>query len=101
MFIVDWVNVKTSWESSLWTVDEVTQLLSNKNLKETLGKNKLELSKLLEELNSLSFLTGDLGPSTAYDRGSSDQKISRPLFHSKLGYLWRFQGVKVSPKNTP
>ena len=32
-------------------VDEVTQLLSNKNLKESLGKNKLELSKLLKELN--------------------------------------------------
>ena len=47
-------------------VDEVTQLLSNKNLKEILGKNKLELSKLLEKLNSL-FFAGDLGPSTAYD----------------------------------
>ena len=68
-------------------VNEVTQLLSNKNLKETLGKNKLVRSKLLEELNSLFLLVRDLGPSTAYDRGSSNQKISRPLFHSKLGYL--------------
>ena len=49
-------------------------------LKETLGKNKLELSKLLEELNSLFlFLAGDLGLSMAYDRSSSDQKISTPL----------------------
>jgi len=43
------VNVKTSWESSLWMVDKVTQFLYNKNLKETLGKNKLERCKLLEE----------------------------------------------------
>ena len=35
-------------------VDEVTQLLSNKNLKEIVGKNKLVRSKLLEKLNSLS-----------------------------------------------
>ena len=66
------MNVKTSWESSLWMVDEVTQLLSNKNLKETLGKNKLEHNKLLEELNSLFLLAGDLSPSTAYNRCSSD-----------------------------
>jgi len=51
------VNVTISWESFLWTVDEVTQLLSNKNLKETLGKNKLELSKLLEEFFSFVFLS--------------------------------------------
>jgi len=60
-------------------VDEVTQLLSNENLKETLGKNKLELSKLLEELNSLSFLARDLGLSTASDQSSSDQKFLTPL----------------------
>ena len=56
------MNVKTSWESSLWMVDEVTQLLSNKNLKETIGKNKLVRSKLLEELNSLFLLDRDLCP---------------------------------------
>ena len=89
LVFVDRVNVNTSWESSLWTVDEVTQLLSNKNLKETAGKNKLVCNKLLEELNSLFLLAGDLGPSTAYNRSSSDQ-IFRPLFHSKLGYLYRF-----------
>ena len=54
-------------------VNEVTQLLSNKNLKETLGKNKLLRSKLLEELNSLFLLAGDLGPSTAYNQSSSHQ----------------------------
>ena len=73
------MNVKTSWESSLWMVVEVTQLLSNKNLKETLGKNKLERSKLLEELNSLFLLAGDLDPSTAYNRSSSDQNFLTPL----------------------
>ena len=41
-------------------MDEVTQLLPNKNLKENLGKNKLELSKLLEEFILLYFLAGDL-----------------------------------------
>ena len=61
------MNVRTSWESSLWMVDEVTQLLSNKNLKEIVGKNKFVRSKLLEKLNSLFFLTRDLGPSTAYN----------------------------------
>ena len=54
-------------------VDEVTQLLSNKNLKETVGKNKLVRSKLLEELISLFLFAGDLGPSMAYNRSSSDQ----------------------------
>ena len=54
-------------------VDEVTQLLSNKNLKEIVGKNKLVRSKLLEKLNSLFFLGRDLGPSTAYNRSPSDQ----------------------------
>ena len=57
-------------------VNEVTQLLSNKNLKETVGKNKLVRSKLLEELNSLFLLAGDLGPSTAYNQSSSDQTFS-------------------------
>ena len=60
-------------------VNEVTQLLSNKNLKETVGKNKLVRSKLLEELNSLFLLAGDLGPSTAYNQGSSDQIFLTPL----------------------
>ena len=36
-------------------MNEVTQLLSTKNLKEIVGKNELVRSKLLEELNSLSF----------------------------------------------
>ena len=47
------MNVRTSWESSLWIVDEVTQLLSTKDLKEIVGKNELVRSKLLEEYNSL------------------------------------------------
>ena len=81
------MNVKTSWESSLWMVDEVTQLLSNKNLKETVGKNKLVRSKLLEKLYSPFLLAGDLGPSTAYNGSSSNQISPPPLFHSKLGYL--------------
>jgi len=55
-------------------VDEVTQLMSNKNLKETVGKNKLVHNKLLEELNSLFLLAGDLGPSTTDNQSSSDQK---------------------------
>ena len=53
-------------------VDEVTQLLSNKSLKETVGKNKLVRIKLLEELNSIFLLARDLGPSTVYNRSSSD-----------------------------
>ena len=36
--------------------DGVTQLLSTKNLKEIVSKDWLVRSKLLEELNSLSFL---------------------------------------------
>jgi len=60
-------------------VDEVTQLLSNKSLKETIGKNKHVRSKLLEELNSLFLLTGDSGPSKAYNRSSYDQNLSTPL----------------------
>jgi len=49
LFSVDRVNVRTSWESSLWIADGVTQLLSTKNLKEIVGKDKLVHSKLLEE----------------------------------------------------
>ena len=60
-------------------VNEVTQLLSNKNLKETLGKNKLLRSKLLEELNSLFLLARDLGPSTTNNGSSSDQIFLTPL----------------------
>ena len=55
MFFVDRVNVRTAWESSLWMVNEVTQLLANKNLKEIVGNNELVRSKLLEKLNSLFF----------------------------------------------
>ena len=54
------MNVKTSWESSLWIADGVTQLLSTKNLKEIVGKDKLVRSKLLEELNSLFLFSGGL-----------------------------------------
>jgi len=71
-------------------VDEVTQLLSNKNLKETIGKNKLVRSKLLEELNSLftfcwrSWPFYNLQPKFFWP----DHFFAyRPLFHSKLGYL--------------
>ena len=86
MFSVDRVNVMIFWEYSLWTVDEVTQLLPNKNLKETLGKNKLELSKLLEEFTLLYFSAGDSGLSKAYNQSISAKNF-RPLFHSRLGYL--------------
>ena len=72
------MNVKTSWESSLWMVDEVTQFLSTKDLKEIVGKNELVCSKLLEELNSLFLLAGDLSPSTAYNRSSSNQIFFDP-----------------------
>ena len=55
MFFIDRVNVKTFWEPSLWMVDEVTQLMSTKNLKEIVGKNELVRSRLLEEYKTLSF----------------------------------------------
>jgi len=54
------VNVTISSESSLWIADELAHLLSNKNLKETLDKNKLVRSKLLEELSAL-FCLSQLG----------------------------------------
>ena len=92
------MNIKTSWESSLWMVDEVTQLLSNKNLKETLGKNKLVCSKLLEELNSLFRLARDLGPSTAYNRSSSDQRIFRPPSIANWVIYKGFRGLKCPLK---
>ena len=65
-------------------VDEVTQLLSNKSLKETIGKNKHVRSKLLEELNSLFLLAGDSGPSKAYNWSSSDQTFPTHLNKSSL-----------------
>ena len=82
------MNVTIFWESSLWIVDEVT-LLSNKNLKETLDKNKLELSKLLEEFTLLYFSAGDSGLSKAYNQSSSDQKFlpQNLPFSSRLNYL--------------
>ena len=67
-------------------MDEVTQLLSNKNLKETLGKNKLELNKLLEEFYSFVFLSWRFWSLSGYNQNSSDQNF-RPLFNSKLSYL--------------
>jgi len=45
------------WEFSLWTVDEVTQLISNEKSQRDLGKNKLELCKLLKEFYSFVFLS--------------------------------------------
>ena len=92
MFFVDRVNVRTFWESSLWMVDEVTQLLSNKNLKEIVGKNKLVRSKLLEELNSLFLLTRDLGFFTAYNRSSSDQIFSDPSSIANWAIYRGFRG---------
>ena len=86
MFFVDRVNGKTSWESSLWIVDEVTQFLSNKNLKEIVGKNKL-VRRLLKKLKSLFFLARDLGPSTLTTEVLLTKDFSQPLFYSKLGYL--------------
>ena len=44
-------------QSSLRIMGGVAQLLSNKNLKETWGKIKLVLSKLLEESNFFVFLS--------------------------------------------
>ena len=82
MFFVDRVNVKTSWESSLWIADGVTQLLSTRNLKEIVGKDKLVRSKLLEELNSPLF-----GGSSQAKFFSKNYLINRPLLHRKRGYL--------------
>ena len=73
---------------SLWIVDEVTQLLSTKNLKEIVGKNELVRNKLLEELNSLflfswkSWCFYGLQPKFFFL-----SRIFRPFFYSKLGYL--------------
>ena len=77
MFFVDRVNVMTSWESSLWIADGVTQLLSTKNLKEIVDKDKLVRSKLLEELNSLFLFSGGLGAFTAHNRNSFLPRIIR------------------------
>ena len=55
---------------SLWIADGVTQLLSTKNLKEIVGKDKLVPSKLLEELNSLFLFSRGLGASAARNRNS-------------------------------
>ena len=63
---------------SLWMVDEVTQLLSAKDHKESVGKDELVRSKLLEELNSF-FLAGDSGPSKVYNRSSYYQNFLTPL----------------------
>jgi len=57
------VNLIFRWPGELQDLLEIFSLdsrqsntgSSNQNLKETLGKNKLELSKLLEELDSLCF----------------------------------------------
>ena len=59
---------------------------AEQNLKETLGKNKPELSKLLEEFTLLYFWAGDSGLSKAYNQSSSDQNFW-PLFNSILSYL--------------
>jgi len=74
LFFIDRVNVKTFWEPSLWMVDEVTQLLSTKNLKEIVGKNELVRSKLLEQLNSLFLFSWSSWCSTTYNRSSSSQE---------------------------
>ena len=69
LFFVDRVNVIIFWESSLQIMDRVAQLLSNKISKRL--RQKLELSKLVEEFNSLSvFLSWKFWP----------------LFNSKLSY---------------
>ena len=54
MFFVDRVNVTIFWEYSLWNMDGLAQLLSKKISKKIEAKNKLVLSKLLEQLNFLS-----------------------------------------------
>ena len=88
LFFVDRVNVRTSWESSLWIVDEVTQLLSTKNLKETIGKNKLELSKFVRRVElSFSFQLEILVLLRLTTEVLFYQEFFRPLFHSKLGNL--------------
>jgi len=75
-------------------VDEVTQLLPNKNLNETLGKNKLELSKLLEEFTLLYFLAGDSGLFKAYNQSSSDQNF-RPSSIANWAIYRSFRGKTV------
>ena len=66
---------------SLWVADGVTQLLSTKNLKEIVSKDWLVRSKLLEELNSLSFLV------EASKSNSSPQNYLSACLNSKRGYL--------------
>ena len=73
-------------------VGEVTQLLSDQNLKETVGKNKLVCSKFLEELNSFFLLVRDLGPSTAYNRSFSDQIFSDPSSIANWAIYRGFRG---------
>ena len=73
-------------------MDEVTQLLSNENLKETVGKNKLVRNKLLEELNSLFLLAGDLGISTAYNQSSLDQIFPNPSSIANWAIYRGFRG---------
>ena len=92
MFSVDRVNVTISWESSLWMVDEVTQLLSNKNLKETLGKNEVELSKLLEEffllyISQLEILVCLRLTTKVLLTKNSYLQRGIPFFSSRLNYL--------------
>jgi len=68
--------------------DGVTQLLSIRNLKAIVGKDKLVCSKLFEELNSLFLFGESLGASTAQTKFfSKSYLIDRPLLHSKQGYL--------------
>ena len=50
------MNVRTFWESSFWIVDEVTQLLSAKDLKESVGKDELAAQQVVRRVElSLSF----------------------------------------------
>ena len=87
----------TSWESSLWIADGVTQLLSTRNLKEIVGKDKLVRSKLLEELNSLFLFSGGLGASTAHNRNSLPRILqSTDHFSIANGAIYRgFRGERA------
>ena len=94
---VDQVNVRTSWESSLWIADGVTQLLSTRNFKKIVGKDKLVCSKLLEELNSLFPFSEGLGASPAHNRNSFFIKnyLINP-FSITNGVIYRgFRGERV------
>ena len=81
--------------------DGVTQLLSARNLKEIVGKDKLVRNKLLEELNSLFLFSGSLSASTAHNQNSFLPRIIRSIdpFSIANRVIYRgFMGERVPKK---